>query len=39
MTFSTLCPDGTTQVRIDLRNAGTGDLGLRGVRLFEAAAP
>jgi len=39
VTFSALCPDGTDEVRIDLRNAGTGDLGLRGVRLFEAAAP
>jgi hypothetical protein len=39
VTFSVLCPRGTNDVRIDLRNAGTGDLGLRGVRLFEAAAP
>ena len=36
LAFSVLCPDGTQQIRIDLRNAGVGDLDLRGVRLYEA---
>jgi hypothetical protein len=39
VTFSVLCPDGTNTIRIDLRNAGIGDLGLRRVRLFEAVPP
>ena len=37
--FSVLCPDGTDRLRIDLRNAGTGDLDLRDIRLFEDAPP
>jgi hypothetical protein len=39
LTFSAFCPDGTDQIRIDLRNAGVGALDLRGVRLYEAAPP
>lgn len=39
LTFSALCPDGTDSIRIDLRNAGVGDLDLRSVRLYEAAPP
>lgn len=39
ITFSVLCPDGTDQIRIDLRNAGVGALDLRGVQLYEAAPP
>jgi len=39
LTFSAFCPDGTDQIRIDLRNAGVGALDLRGVRLYEAALP
>ena len=30
-----VCPPGTDQIRIDLRNAGLGDLDLRGVHLYE----
>lgn len=30
-----VCPPGTDQIRIDLRNAGIGDLDLRGVHLDE----
>jgi len=30
-----VCPPGTDQIRIDLRNAGIGDLDLRGVHLYE----
>lgn len=33
-----VCPPGTDQIRIDLRNAGIGDLDLRGVHLYEAAS-
>lgn len=36
--FSAFCPDGTQQIRVDLRNAGVGALDLRGVQLYEAAS-
>ena len=39
LNFSAFCPDGTDQIRIDLRNAGVGALDLRSVRLYEAAPP
>lgn len=37
LTLSAFCPDGTDQIRIDLRNAGVGALDLRGVQLYEDA--
>jgi hypothetical protein len=37
LTISAICPDGTDQIRIDLRNAGAGALDLRGVQLFDVA--
>jgi hypothetical protein len=39
LTFSAFCPDGTDQIRIDLRNIGVGALDLRGVQLYEASPP
>lgn len=39
VTVSAFCPEGTDQVRIDLRNAGVGGLDLRDVQLFHAASP
>jgi hypothetical protein len=39
LTVIALCPDGTEQLRIDLRNAGIGALELRDIRLYEAAPP
>jgi hypothetical protein len=39
LTISTICPDGTDQIRVDLRNAGTGDLDIQDVQLFEVARP
>jgi hypothetical protein len=39
LTFGAFCPDGTDQIRIDLRNVGVGDLNLRGIQLYEAAPP
>ena len=37
ISFSTFCPDGSDEVRVDLRDAGVGDLDLRGVEIYEAA--
>lgn len=37
--FSVLCPDGTDQLRIDLRNAGVGALDIRRIGLFDAEPP
>jgi hypothetical protein len=39
LTFAAYCPDGTDQIRIDLRNFGVGDLDLRDVQLYEASPP
>jgi Dolichyl-phosphate-mannose-protein mannosyltransferase len=37
VSIGVVCPAGTDQVRIDLRNAGAGELDLRSVRLDQAS--